>query len=105
MKRKTTEDRLLDAYDRGELKSVSPSKAELRKYREAARATFRKDRCVNVRLFAPDLMDIQARAAEEGMPYQTLIASVLHKYVSGRLQEKPSRLTTRSSGRARRRAA
>ncbi len=95
MKRKTTEDRLLDAYDKGELKSVSPSKAELRKYREAARATFIKDRRVNVRLSAPDLMDIQARAAEEGVPYQTLIASVLHKYVSGRLQEKPSRLTTR----------
>lgn len=105
MKRKAAEDRLLEAYDKGELTSVSPSKAELRKYREAARATFIKDRRVNVRLSAPDLMDIQARAAEEGVPYQTLIASVLHKYVSGRLQEKPSRLTTRSSGRARRRAA
>jgi len=42
-------------------------------------------------------MDIQARAYEEGVPYQTLIASVLHKYVSGRLQEKRSRLTTRST--------
>lgn len=105
MKRKTAEDRLLEAYEKGELKSVAPSKAELRKYREAARATFVKDRRVNVRLSSPDLMDIQARAAEEGVPYQTLIASVLHKYVSGRLQEKPSRLTTRSSGRARRRAA
>jgi len=105
MKRKTAEDRLLEAYEKGELKSVTPSRTELKKYKEAARATFVKDRRVNVRLSSPDLMDIQARAAEEGVPYQTLIASVLHKYVSGRFQEKPSNLTTRSSGRARRRAA
>lgn len=42
-------------------------------------------------------MDIQTRALEEGIPYQTLIASVLHKFVSGRLVEKPSRLTPRST--------
>lgn len=48
-------------------------------------------------------MDIQARAAEEGIPYQTLIASVLHKFVTGRFMEKASRLATRSSGRAKRR--
>ncbi len=103
MKRKTTDQSILEAYDACELKSDSPSKAELKRFREAAKATFIKDRRVNVRLSAPDLMDIQARAAEEGVPYQTLIASVLHKFVSGRLQEKPSRLTTRSSGRAKRR--
>jgi predicted DNA binding CopG/RHH family protein len=103
MKRKTSDDKILQAYEAGQFKSVSPSKAELRKFKEAAKATFIKDRRVNVRLSSPDLMDIQARAAEEGMPYQTLIASVLHKFVSGRLQEKPSRLTTRSSGRAKKR--
>ncbi len=68
--------------------------------RTAARETFIKDRRVNIRLSTPDLMDIQERAAEEGIPYQTLIASVLHKYVSGRLVETPSRLPTRSTGRA-----
>jgi len=51
------------------------------------------------------LMDIQTRAAEEGVPYQTLIASVLHKFVTGRFTEKPSRLTTRATGRAKRRSA
>ena len=51
----------------------------------------------------PDLMDIQTRAAEEGVPYQTLIASVLHKFVTGRFTEKSSRLTMRSSGRTKRR--
>lgn len=91
---------ILRAYDKGQLKSIAPSKAELKKFQGSARATFIKDRRVNIRLSSPDLMDIQARAAEEGMPYQTLISSVLHKFLTGRFVEKPSRLTTRSSGRA-----
>lgn len=95
-KRDTFEEDILAAYEKGGLKSVAPSKAQLRRYREAARATFIKDRRVNIRLSSPDLMDIQARAMEEGMPYQTLIASVLHKFVSGKLVEKPSRLASRS---------
>lgn len=77
-----------EAYERGELKSIA-SKAELERYRAMARATLRKDARVNVRLMTNDLFELRARAAEEGMPYQTLIASVLHKYVSGRLVEKP----------------
>lgn len=85
------EEDMLTAYEKGELQSTSPSKAELAKFKAAATATFLKDRRVNIRLSTPDLMDIQARALEEGMPYQTLIASVLHKFVSGRLIEAPSR--------------
>ena len=99
----TFEREIVEAFESGKLKSISPSKAELRKYKEAARATFIKNRRVNIRLSSPDLMDIQARALEEGVPYQTLIASVLHKFVSGRLVERPSRLTSRSSGRAEKR--
>ena len=97
-KRDTFEADILSAYEVGELKSISPSKVQLKTYRDSARATFIKDRRVNIRLSSPDLMDIQARALEEGVPYQTLIASVLHKYVTGRLVEKPSRLTSRSNG-------
>jgi predicted DNA binding CopG/RHH family protein len=104
-KRKSIDETTLEAYEKGHLESVSPSKAELKKYKEAAQATFIKDRRVNIRLSSPDLMDIQARAAEEGVPYQTLISSVLHKFVTGRFVEKPSRLTTRLSGRAKRRRA
>ena len=78
---------LLRAYEAGELESVA-SKEELARLRAAARATATKDRRVNIRLSSGDLMDIQARALEEGIPYQTLIASVLHKYVSGRLTER-----------------
>ena len=84
------ENEVLTAYEKGELKSTSPSKAKLAKFKAAASATFLKDRRVNIRLSTPDLMDIQTRALEEGMPYQTLIASVLHKFVSGRLIESPS---------------
>jgi len=96
---------VLGAYEKGALVSVRPTKAQLAGFREAARATFVKNRRVNIRLSAADLMDIQARAYEEGVPYQTLIASVLHKYVAGRLQEKKSRLTTGSAAAARKRAA
>ncbi len=91
---------ILDSYEKGELKSISPSKENLAKFKAAATATFLKEKRVNIRLSTPDLMDIQARALEEGMPYQTLIASVLHKFVSGRLIELPSSLTRRSTGRA-----
>jgi len=78
---------VLQAYEAGKLKSTA-TKAELQKMRTAARATAIKDKRVNIRLSAVDLLDIQAKALEEGMPYQTLIASVLHKYVTGKLSEK-----------------
>jgi len=104
-KRRSFDETIVEAYEKGRLESVSPSKAELKKYKAAAQATFIKDRRVNIRLSSPDLMDIQTRAVEEGVPYQTLISSVLHKFVTGRFIERPSRLTTRSSGRAKRRRA
>jgi predicted DNA binding CopG/RHH family protein len=88
---------LLADYDKGELKSTSPSKADLAKFKAAATSTFLKEKRINIRLSTPDLMDIQARALEEGIPYQTLIASVLHKFVSGRLVESPSSLTRHST--------
>lgn len=81
---------LLGAYDKGLLKSVA-TKSELLKFKAAARATAIKDRRVNIRLSAGDLQDIQVKALEEGLPYQTLIASVLHKYVTGRLAERGGR--------------
>lgn len=77
---------VLEAYESGKLKS-STGKTELQRLRAAARVTAIKDKRVNIRLSSVDLLDIQARALEEGMPYQTLIASVLHKYVTGRLSE------------------
>jgi predicted DNA binding CopG/RHH family protein len=80
------EHEVLTAFEKGQLKSVA-TKAELAKFKAAARATAIKDRRVNIRLSSGDLSDIQVKALEEGVPYQTLIASVLHKYVTGRLAE------------------
>jgi len=95
---------VLAAFEKGSLKSVA-TKSELEKLREAARATAVKDRRVNIRLSSIDLSDIQVRALEEGMPYQTLIASVLHKYVSGRLVEKTQAKADRSTQTGRKGAA
>ena len=72
----------------GTLRSVA-TKSKLAKFKAAARATAIKDRRVNIRLSSGDLSDIQVKALEEGVPHQTLIASVLHKYVTGRLAERP----------------
>ncbi len=80
------ESELLAAFEKGQLKSVA-TKAELARVRAAARATSLKDKRVNIRLTSGDLQDIQTKALEEGLPYQTLIASVLHKYATGRLIE------------------
>lgn len=90
---------ILAAYEKGRLQSVKPTGEALTRFRESARGTFIKDRRVNIRISSPDLMDLQARAAEEGVPYQTLMSSVLHKYVSGQFVAKPSRLA-RSRGPA-----
>jgi len=99
---------LLAAYEAGRLKSVA-TKGELSKLRAAARATAIKDRRVNIRLSAGDLQDIQVRALEEGLPYQTLIASILHKYVTGRLEERQTtsakQATVRRGGRGAKSAA
>lgn len=67
------EQALLADYEAGSLKSGA-TKTEILKLKAAARATATKDRRVNIRLSSGDLQDIQARALQEGMPYQTLIA-------------------------------
>jgi predicted DNA binding CopG/RHH family protein len=82
------EKEVLAAFDKGRLDSVA-TKEELATFKAAARATAIKDRRVNIRLSSGDLSDIQVKALQEGVPYQTLIASVLHKYVTGRLAERP----------------
>ena len=78
---------LLNSYEAGEWRTIEGWEMEAKKYQEYARATFKKDRRVNIRISSRDLEEIQKRALEEGIPYQTLIASILHKYVSGWLVE------------------
>lgn len=90
--------KILDAYDRGKLASIA-TKAEIAKFKAAARATGVKNRRVSIRLSSSDLSDIQARALEEGVPYQTLIASVLHTFVTGRLAARRERVAVPSRKR------
>ena len=86
MKVDPSEKALLESVERGEWKSVG-GKSERIRYAHTAKATFRKDLRLNIRLSGKDLEAIQKRALAEGLPYQTLISSLLHKYASGRLKE------------------
>jgi predicted DNA binding CopG/RHH family protein len=79
------EQALLAAYERGEFRPVKNMKAEMAKMQAAAANYLRKNARINIRLAESDLLMLKRKAAEEGMPYQTLIASILHKFVSGRL--------------------
>lgn len=81
------EKEILEAFESGKLKRTSQSKALQKRHQEYADAMFRKDARINIRLSSRDLRGLQKRALAEGIPYQTLIASVLHKYVEGRLRE------------------
>jgi predicted DNA binding CopG/RHH family protein len=76
---------ILESFERGEWRPVRDRQAEIARLGAAARATLRKNRRINIRLSDRDVIGLQAKAAEEGMPYQTLIASVLHKYLTGTL--------------------
>lgn len=94
---------ILSSFERGEWQSVPHLKDEIDRYASSAAATLSKDKRINIRVSSRDLEDIQMRAAEEGMPYQTLIASVLHKFVSGRLVETVSIATTPAAPRVKQR--
>ena len=80
----TEEQEILDSYDKGEWESVITDETS-KMYKLSAEQTFRKDKRVNIRISSKDLNLLRARALREGIPYQTLMASVLHKYVSGDL--------------------
>lgn len=87
------EQELRTAVERGEWRSVKALEKERARYQGYARATLKKDRRINIRLSQKDLEALQTLALEEGIPYQTLIASILHKYVSGSLVKR-ERLAT-----------
>ena len=76
---------ILQAWDAGALKSVNNMAQEIKAHQTVAEATFKKDQRLNIRISSRDLKSLQARALEEGVPYQTVAASLLHKFVSGRL--------------------
>jgi predicted DNA binding CopG/RHH family protein len=79
---------ILDSYERGEWKPVKNVRAEIKKLSQYAKNTLQKDKRINIRMSSKDLDQVQVIAAQEGIPYQTLISSIIHKYVSGSLLEK-----------------
>ncbi len=76
---------ILQAWELGTLKPVNDMAQQAKAHRAAADATFKKDQRLNIRISSRDLKSLQARALEEGVPYQTFAASLLHKFVSGHL--------------------
>jgi len=79
------ETEILEAFERGILKRVKRVDKEIERHRQIAESTFKKDARINVRISSRDLTAIQKKALAEGIPYQTLVSSVLHKFVEGKL--------------------
>jgi len=73
------EQKLLDEVERGEWISIPNFKEEKKRFQQIARNTLNKTRNINIRLSERDLARLKRKAAEEGMPYQTLASSILHK--------------------------
>ena len=77
---------LLDSVESGEYESIL-TQSRRKELETAAKLTFRKDKRINIRISNRDLVAIQSRATEEGIPYQTYVSSIIHKYISGSLQD------------------
>lgn len=74
------------SVERGEWRSAQPTGKGVHRYAEYARQTLRKNRRINIRLSQSDLEALQGKALREGIPYQTLMTSVLHRYVTGQFK-------------------
>ncbi len=88
MKLSKEEKEILSAYEKGDFKSIPNVKREIEKYRRYAKYTLQKNKRMNIRISERDLIHIQRKAVEEGLPYQTFISSILHKYITGHLIER-----------------
>lgn len=78
------EKELMESYKKGEWKPVK--KKDKKKYEQAAKESLTKNKRINIRLTTKDYNDIQLKAIKEGIPYQTLISSIIHKYNKGELK-------------------
>ncbi len=88
MKLDKEEKKILDSYEKGQIKTRRPTKEELIKIKEIAEMTFRKNKRITIRLYDHDYRGIQKKAMEKGIPYQTLISGMIHQYIEGDLVEK-----------------
>lgn len=82
------EKEILEAYEQGRMKLRKPSKALMAKLANASGRTFKKDKRINIRISNHDLIGIQRKALQKGLPYQALISGLIHQYVEGDLLEK-----------------
>ena len=85
MKYNEEEKNIIDAYESGKMKLSTPSKKKLENIKVIAKNTFKKDKRITIRLYAHDYKGIQKKALEMGIPYQTLISGLIHRYVEGEL--------------------
>ena len=90
MKLTKEEKNMLASVEKGEWKQIPEFEREAKSFQDSAQATLRIVKRVNIRMTERDLIHFQKKAIEEGLPYQTLISSILHKYINGRLVEKVS---------------
>ena len=90
MKLTKEEQEILSAYEKEETESIPGVKKEIVKYREYAKQTLKKNKRINIRISERDLILLQREAVSEGIPYQTLISSILHKFINGSLLNKPA---------------
>ena len=79
---------IVDAYEKGIMKLSKPSKKEIEAIKATARKTLVKDRRITIRLYDHDYQGIQKKAIEMGIPYQTLISGIIHRYIEGDLTSK-----------------
>ena len=84
---KKDEKQLLESLEAGEWESVPQLRSEIRKHGQYAKNTMRKDKRVNIRISSRDLEQLQTMAMEDGIPYQTLMSSILHRFLTGKLAE------------------
>lgn len=87
MKLNKEEKEILEAYEKQELKSIPRVRRAMTEYREYAKSALNKNKRINIRLSERDILHMKMTAVKEGLPYQTLISSILHKYLSGSLRE------------------
>jgi len=78
---------ILESYENDEWQSSPNLKSDQKKYSQIARNTILKNKRINIRISERDLTKLKSKSVEEGMPYQTLVSSILHKYVSGKIIE------------------
>lgn len=81
------EQELVESYEREEWRPIANLEDELQHYQDYAAATMQKNRLVSIGLSPEDFVEIQRKAMEKGIPYQTLIANIVHQFVAGRLVE------------------